>query len=306
MKKLLMAAIAATMFVACNRKGETNDSDRVEVKFSSHETTTTTTAQTRVIGNEWESGDPIGIFMLAHGTTNVAENARNIDYQAGSNGANSAFSSTTPIYYPQSGAKVDFIAYHPRQALTDWKYAVNVASQTNQSAIDLMWTNVVNNTGTGYDKTFENAVNLHFYHKLVKLNLTVLKGAGTTDLSGLQVAINGMNTAAEFDLSTGTLSNAGTPAVIEPLETQTPSATVDGKYEAILLPVTAFDASHTITFTIGADVYTLKLTNLPNSVTSFDAGSKYDYNVTLNKHGVQITGTIEPWTIGDNNGVVAD
>ena len=304
-KALLMAALAATMFVACNNKGETNVNESVEVKFASHSITTTTTTQTRVIDNEWESGDPIGIFMFAHGTTTVVENAANIAYQASSARVNSAFLSATPINYPQSGENVDFFAYHPYQAgMTNTMYSVNVANQTNQSAIDLMCTNIVDNAGAGFSNTFTSAVNLHFYHKLVKLNLTVVKGAGTSDLGGLQVAINGMKTAASYDIQ-GMIGVPSAPAVIVPLETRTPSATIDGKYEAILLPVSAFDASHTITFTIGTDVYTLQLTNLPNNVTSFVSGSKYDYNVTLSKHGVQISGTIEPWNTGDSNGVVA-
>ena len=300
-KFFTMAVIAAaTVMTSCSKDETVNNDGPVAVKFAA------TAVQTRVSGASWDSGDPIGIYMLDNGTSDVSGGYANVQYTS-SAGATAAFTATgTVIYFPQSGGKVDFVAYHPyRSGLTaaNRTYGVNVATQTNQSAIDLMLSGVADNSGAGYDKTFTGNVNLTFAHKLVKLNLTVQKGSGVTDLSGMTVSIKGMNTTAGFDLQAGTLGSAGAPAAITPFRTQTPSATVDGKYEAILLPVAALGGSHEIVFTIGSDVYTWELAGAGGVTGGLLAGgTKYDYTVTLEKHGVNVTGTITDWTPASGTG----
>lgn len=305
MKTKFLSAIAITSLLFASCSNDDNDTTKSQdgniVKFSS----SVSGSQLRVggaAGDEWAAGDKVGIFMRDN--TSKAVQSNNIEYTAGSltNGDKDAvLTSTTPIYYPvNTPAKVDFIAYHPYTATlaNTYEYAVNVATQTDQSAIDLMIATADNATA-GYDKTNTSAVNLNFSHQLSKVVINVTAGAGVTSLSGLTVKINGMNTTATFDISTATLSAEGNPAAIT---TNNPSGS---NFEAILLPLAAFTASNTLEFTIGSDTYTWAM-NTGTTVTQFDGGKKYIFNATLKKNAVEITGSIQPWGNGGTETIVAE
>jgi hypothetical protein len=291
---------AAVTMTSCNNdEAVVNNTDRNAVQFAS---TGTEALQTRVNGENWDGDETIGIYMVENGTTNVAESAENIPYSTSSTGATATFSPSTDaptIYYPVSTpAKVDFIAYYPyKQTLTTyWTYPVNVANQTSQSDIDLLWKKE-NNADNGYDKT-QATVNLAFTHQLTKLNLTVQPGAGVTDLTNLAVRIKGMNTTAGFDIKgTAGFTNESNAEDI------TPYSAGSYNYEAILLPVETLGAGHSITFTIGNDVYTWKLSGV-GGITGgkLESGKKYAYTVTLSKHAISVTGTIVDWGTGEAGG----
>lgn len=300
--KIFLTAVfaTATLFTSCNVNDDNGD-NALGVKFTSGITASQTKATIDGSGNSvWEAGDPVGIYMVGNGGTTVAESIENVKYTASAAGASTSFASTgTVIYYPvNTPAKVDFIAYHPYSAsVSNWVYPVNVATQTPQTNIDLMWAKA-NNVGVGYDKTNTSAVDFTFEHKLVKLVMNVSKGSGVTgNISS--VAIKGMNTTANFDLTgVGGLTGADGAVTITPF-----TATAESKYEAILLPVSTLGASHTVEFTIGSETYTWKMSN---EITSLAAGSIYTYDITLTKYAVNATGSISKWTAGTPGTGIAD
>lgn len=295
-------AISALLFASCSNDDspEVNDG---KVKFTSG---ITPTPQTRVAtdqnGNStWNVDDPIGIYMVANGTTTIAESAENISYKATTAAASTSFapSGSTTIYYPvNTPAKVDFIAYHPyKTSVANWVYSVDVSSQTPQTDIDLMYA-TADNSGAGYDKASTN-VNFTFDHQLVKFIINVSTGAGVTGTVSA-VSITGMNTSAEFDL-TGIdgLTDVGTPQAIAPY-----TATAGTKYEAILLPAAALSTANTVTFTTSAgETFTWAMSNDINSLV---AGSIYVYDITLTKYAVDATGSITKWTVGTPGTGIAD
>ena len=299
-----MTVVTAATVTMTSCKNEATNDERVEVKFAS-----ASAVQTRVSGDQWECAERIGVYMLVNGTTTIAESAENILYTTSSTdptgtptsfpSATASFSSTTPVHYPVNGSNVDFIAYHPHQSplSTDWIYQVDVSDQSNHSGIDLMWTGVVDNGSAGYNKTTTPGVNLPFTHKLVKLELNVVNGQGIADFSGLAVSIKGMNTTADFDVESGTLSNAGGPAAITPKKDA-----LSYNYEAILLPST-LSSSHKIEFTVGGNTYTWALSGAGGITDgSLVAGKKYSYTVTVQKSIVSVTGTITNWTPNSGTG----
>jgi hypothetical protein len=301
-KKQLFAmtalAVAITMTACGNSEQAADDNThRVAVQFAS---TGTDAAQTRVSGANWEGNEIIGVYMVEHGTTNVAESAENIPYVTTSVGANATFTpfATDIIYYPvTTPAKVDFIAYYPRRRPDDMLFGLNVSNQSLQSLqsyIDLLWAKA-DNADAGYDKTQATPVNFAFTHRLAKLNLTVVAGTGVTSLTDLAVNIEGMYTQARFDImGTGGFSNESAVASI------TPYVAGNNRYEAILLPVGTLGTGHLITFTIGDDVYTWNLSG-DGGIDSgkLESGKKYDYTVTLQKHTLSVTGTIVDWIDGE-------
>lgn len=300
-----VAMMAASMAIVSCSKDETPAAYDGSVRFTSG---ITAAPDTRVAIDDdtkgtsvWEKDDPVGIFMVKNGGTEVAEGAANIPYKAATPGATTTFTpADTPICYPvNDDAKVDFIAYHPYNAAvsgSDFTYPVNLLNQDSQTAIDLMYA-MNNNGGVGFDKNDginKTAVNFAFTHKLAKLVLKVTTDA-TVPGDITAVTIKGMHTTATFDLKTGALGAAtGNATDITPV-----TITANSRYEAILLPV-AYDDTHSVVFTVNGKnyVWDMKTGTIPNLA----AGRIHTYDVNVTQHAVTVTGSIEPWNVVSGSG----
>lgn len=295
-----LAIVATSMFmVSCTNDDTTVLNNDRTVRFTSG--ATATPGGTRVAidadGNSlWDAGDPVGIYMVGRGTTDVVDGNANMKYTAARAGASTAFNAAdASIYYPlNEAAPVDFIAYHPYSAaVTDFAYPIDLSRQTPQTAIDLM-TARADKGGEGYTKADGSAntvVDLTFSHRLAKLVMNVTKDASVPGTI-IGVEITGMNTRAKFDLKgTDGLTDAGTPASIFPC-----TVTAGEKYEAILLPVDALTAGHTVTFTTDAnEVYTWAISK---DIAKLEAGKIYTYDVNVTKYAVTASGSINSWAVG--------
>lgn len=308
-KNTYFSVILATMvaMVSCDKNNDV-ENETLEVKFSSG---ITATPQPRVATTDagistWNVNDPIGIYMVAKGTTEIAESVANIPYKATTAAASTTFlpSGATTIYYPvNEPAKVDFIAYHPHSAtVADWVYPVDVSEQDPQTDIDLMYARATN-SNTGYDKR-SGSVDFKFSHELVKLIIKLEKSDGVTGaVSGVE--IHGMHTTANFDLEgEDGLTDKDHLAAIIPF-----TATAGSKYEAILLPTDDdLRASHYMTFKIGAgttgETYTWAMSNDIDG--GLEAGKIYIFTVTLTKYAVEAEGSINKWGVGTPAEGIAD
>jgi hypothetical protein len=283
---LFLATAAAAVTSSCQKAPVSEQEITKAVTFSS---TISNQVTTKAAGANWESNDAIGVFMkTGSGLSNAL--ASNKQYVTTKGDGNFSASSTTEeINYPADGSNVDFIAYYPYQTtITNNIYPVNVADQTQQNKIDLLYANNV----TGANKNKPNA-QLQFGHKLSKVELTVAAGTGVSSLTGLTVTYNGFNTTANFDLATGTLAAAANPAAIK---AKTTAGTTTTAAETILLPVASV-AGAKVEFKIGNETYTW---TLPSS-TTYEAGKKYSYNITLqeqagNNVAIVASGNITDWT----------
>ena len=275
---ITMAAATILLFAACSQDEDLpQEGGRTPVRFAAATASAVLTRTSVDAGGEtqWELNDPVGIFM-----TGDAAGSGKYTVADAATGALSPDGATNTLYYPPSG-NVNFIAYYPwKSGQTLGDYAVNVADQTNPAAIDLLYSN----NATGYNKS-SSAVNLEFKHVLAKLSLTVTAGTGT-DLSGLTVTVKGMNTQANFDLSGGTFgaASAKTNIAMQP---------VDGKYEALLLPVST--SGVTVEFALNGETYAW--TPAASSLNALQGGYRYAYTVTVNKTGITVSdGSITLWT----------
>lgn len=290
-------AISALLFVSCSKEG--NDTDNInngQVRFTSGVSGT----QTKVggtDGDQWEGNERIGIYMVNNGLATIAENAENILYTTTSTGIATAFTSTTPIYYPVDATqKVDFIAYHPHSAaVSSYVYPVDVTTQTNQSAIDLM--RAFDNNGTnGYDKTNgTNYINLVFDHKLTKviINTTPDTNNGLTqaDLTNMTVTIKGLNTKADYEIDADVLTEVS-PAVVAPIVTKT--TTAGTLYEAIVIPQLFAAGVVTVEFALNNAKNEVFVYNVPAA--TFAKAEKHTFDVKVQRTKVQVRGTIKEWT----------
>ena len=305
MKKfLLFSAIAifsSVVFISCKKDDVDNSLNaKREVRFSSSIIKLEQPA-TRAAGEEWEATDSIGIFMLKETTLDIADFKSNIKYvtdQAGKTGNFTAANEV--IYFPDNGEKVRFMSYYPYKNDIANTYDVSVLTQTNQSAIDLLYSF---NDQVVYDKTSEGKkVKLNFEHQLSKVNIYVKRGDDLPEsfLNKLTIQLAKLNTTATFNLMSGLLSTVADPNVIDTKEVLT-IAEYEKGYVAIILPENpAADASMVFNINNGNgteikdDIFTWIFTE----DIEFEKGQEYTFLVTIRRSGIVVETTIKDWTSG--------
>lgn len=261
-----------------------------------------TVPQSRAAGTEWKENDAIGVFMVTHAKTDIAQNAENMKF---TNTANGMFQSVSgnEIYCPTTGGPVDFIAYYPHQDRIgiDSKIPVITTDQSNQSSFDMMWAKA-DNKGKGYDKTNSNNIPLTFSHRLAKLtmNCNYDDNTGYSDLNDMTVAIKGMNTEALFTVKDGVVSSAKAPAEFAARKSSAATG-YKATHDAILLPASYEKGTVTVTFKTHNESFTWDMDQV-----EFKAGNEYVYEVILSRTGVAATGTISPWNTQQKDPVYAD
>lgn len=304
-KQSILMVAALLLLAGCSNDNEgaaTPEGDgRVALEVSSG-------IESRAYDNKWESDDAIGIYMLKTGTATISEGAENRRYFTADGG--SAFTATTEqtIYFPLDGSKVDFIAYYPYQKnLTKGAFTLDISTQTDLSAIDLMTAGTKTTEAEPLDKNHYK-VHFKFAHRLTKLELNIGTGRGITteDLKGLKVEVTKQRTSGSYDPQFETFGVDSEPVQTVELNTNAGGTLA----QAILLPTTAADGINPIV-TRREFLFTLKSTgevfrwSVPDDK-SFERGDKNIYNITINRSGVEVTATIEKWNEVDNGEIEAE
>lgn len=295
----MLSALAALCLTSCNNDDEVSVNDGAVRFTASIGKEAVATPQSRAAGTAWHAGDEIGIFMVNHGTTDIAEGAENRQYTTGNGTGAFTAVMNNEIFYPMNnGTAVDFIAYYPHadgaKLSTDLKVKI-AADQTDetQRATDLMWAKA-DNSDTGYTKGANKKVEFTFGHCLSKLtmNCTVDFSVGDPSLlADATVTIKGMNTSNTFDLKTGMLSGIpGIPEEITPRKLAT-STGFHGSYDAIILPGSYNNGVLTVEFTLDGELFICDVEAI-----TFEPGHEYIYKVKITRTGITVTGTIAPWT----------
>ncbi len=264
-------------------------SDDGAVMTSDGEVRIASSIATRTVGNTWESGDEIGVYMTTNGANPYVygDLDENILYTTTSNSLGN-FTSNTPIYYPALGT-VDFLAYYPysdAEGFDVTAYPVDVTTQTDQGAIDLMVATVTNQAKT------TNTVDMTFDHKLSNIVLNVVNGDGYDNLKEVgaisTIELSGSITTAEYNLTDDTIALGSDTDTIEFVVTQSDEAITA---EAIVIPQTLLDSSAILTVTTAAGaVHTVALNG------TFAICTQYRYKLNLNLTELTISGTtINDW-----------
>ena len=297
-----VAAIATTLsLTSCSQDDDVKvPADKGVVKFSSN--ITDLNPALRAAGDSWDEDDAIGVYMLESATTTVVDGMANVEYTTSTNGTSGTFTAKGPaIYFPFSGDQVRFMSYYPYNgdvATNGNVYSVDVVDQEDQSKIDLLY--AFKEDGV-FDITTTSPVSLEFEHQLTKVILNVKAGSGLTadDLQNLKVHFDGLNTQADFNLFTGTLGTPGVIANIVPVATSAAEEFV-ASYEAIILPMETAPEGSKIVFDLneGEDTYEFKIFSW-NFTAGLESSTKYIYNVTINRTGVELSTTIKDWIGGE-------
>lgn len=256
--------------------------------------------QTRVTDNSWDNGDAIGIYALNAGAelseAAIFDGKSNVKYTTDAEGKFTA--AAAPINFPNEG-DLDFVAYYPyTSTITGYKYNIDVTTQSDLAAIDLLYSN----NAKQQNKANPN-VNLVFNHMLSKLEMNIQLGEDIISLEGLGVSfknviVDGSLALADGAITTGTTRKDITPKVT--IASGNKTATV----AAIVVPGQNLK-DVTIVFSLGGKDY--KWTPTAQELKST---YKYAYTIklTLDESGepivvpVEIGATINDWNdpqIGD-------
>ena len=182
--KFLFLFIGLAIFASCSDSDvEGGVGNANETKFSG----AIGELQTRVTGSSWDAMDAIGIYALKAdqvlSDAAIHDGKSNVKYTTTGDGTFTP--AGVPINFPESG-NLDFISYYPfKNAITDYKYNIDVTAQSNLSAIDLLYSN----NAKGESKANQN-VGLDFKHMLSKLILSIELGDDIATLEGLTASIN--------------------------------------------------------------------------------------------------------------------
>jgi len=303
-KQHLLSATAlfavTAILVSCNQNEDVNNTSgqRTEVKFTSN--IIAMNPETKVVDDNWDEDDAIGIYMFKKATTEVVEEVSNVKYERKGN----SFSKTDKtIYFPDNGDKVRFMSYYPYNEEVEYVYTVDVSKQIIQSDIDFLYSF---DSTTIYDKkTPEKEVTLKFDHKLVKIIINVKAGEGlddNSDLKNINVYFSGLNTKVNFDLKEGDFDFDSYDEVADIISVSVPGE--EKSYEAIILPMGEISEDAKIVFELSnGSIFTWSFTN---SESKFDSGTKHTYNATINRSGIVVEAEINDWETIDAEDITAE
>lgn len=278
---ICLTTLVSLALSSCADGGDNVATNNNAIKFNA------SIASTRATGTSWTAGDKIGIFMIPQGKTLGDALASNKRYTASASGELTNDGDDQALYYPSDGSNVDFVTYYPYTNVTNNQIPVNVADQSSQASIDLLYTK----TSSGFSNS-STSVPLNYKHKLAHMILNITKSADVS-LSNFAVNLVGTKTKATFDLATDTLIAAGDAANVTYKLTDNGNNQMQA--EAIILPNNNLTTDAAIEFTIGTQTFKQSL-----SGDTLKSGSNYNYTVNIsNKNGQPVVAvgqaTITDW-----------
>lgn len=296
LKKILILLTITLLLVACSSDSDpssTNGGRRVPLQVTGY-IADTPLGITRAVGSAWETGDKIGLYALPHdNTTTPIEGGSNVGYVlTGSPGETNGtiykvFTSiSTSITLPATGT-IDVYGYYPYSdgATTPTEVAVDVRTQTEQKSIDLMTTGKVSTTTQNGSIPINMAApscQLLFHHRLTKLVFNLQNGEdfSDSDIAGATaLTIGSQRTSATYNIYTDLLTCSGEASQSVSAVVGATTSTFDKTFEAIVLPNNATNPAvdRRVTIVVQGRSYTFTI----GKATSFVAGHKYIYNVTV-------------------------
>lgn len=229
---------------------------------------------TKANGISWDQGDKIGVFMVNNGqelsATSIVNNVNNIPFTI--NGA--IFQSAMPVYLPKTS--VDFIAFYPHKAVDNFTYPVDLTDQTNQAALDLMYTNDAKGINPG-----TLSIPLVFNRQLSRLaiNLTI-NNTDALKASQLKATLSEATTKAAFDLRNGTLTSAPEKQAIE--ASVTVKSDNNALVELTLLPGENISGKKIKFESPSGERFTWTIPTF----TALEKGTRYTVNININNGDV--------------------
>ena len=281
--ELIIFAAAIALLAGCSKEEGAPAAERPCIRLS-----TGVEAATRATDVAFEEGDNFGLIVLSR----TSETAPSLD---GARYLNNGLCTQTAegvemptVKYPEKSA--DFYAYYPYREEFTAGSSFTFTVQSDQSAgrnytnSDLM-SAVRQNVAPTAD-----AVELTFSHRLPRLDIELMPGEGfaaADELKGATVTAKNVKSSCLFNLSDGSVSEAGTPADLTPRGN---GAKVTGEaiepMQLIVVPQTLAAGEILFEIALGDETFFYA----PNEELVLDGGKYYRFEIRLNRTNVSATG----------------
>lgn len=284
------------LFTSCVNKLDSEVSPgTVPITFS----TKVSKTNTRVTNTAFEKGDKVGLYAMLS-STSIAEERyiNNLQLECA---ANTTLIPQKTVFYPAGDATLDFISYSPYQSTE-----IPSNSSTIPVSIQFDQSNVIKRSQSDFliatqskVASSEKAVELKFYHKLAKFNITLTpKGDETVEnllSANPRIIATGFYSKADYDVITGEFTNHEKEADIIPYGTW---SIKDGKLvgkEIIIIPQDIKSDAQSFVMDWNGQLYTCPIPEL-----TMTGSTQCDLDIaamqTTSHVLTGITGNIEDWT----------
>ena len=270
--ELIIFAAAIALLAGCSKEEGAPAAERPCIRLS-----TGVEAATRATDVAFEEGDNFGLIVLSR----TSETAPSLD---GARYLNNGLCTQTV-----EGGDTPLYAYYPYREEFTAGSSFTFTVQSDQSAgrnytnSDLM-SAVRQNVAPTAD-----AVELTFSHRLTRLDIELMPGEGfaaADELKGATVTAKNVKSSCLFNLSDGSVSEAGTPADLTPRGN---GAKVTGEaiepMQLIVVPQTLAAGEILFEIALGDETFFYA----PNEELVLDGGKYYRFEIRLNRTNVSAT-----------------
>ena len=262
--ELIIFAAAIALLAGCSKEEGAPAAERPCIRLS-----TGVEAATRATDVAFEEGDNFGLIVLSR----TSETAPSLD---GARYLNNGLCTQTAAYYPYreeftAGSSFTFTVQSDQSAGRNY---------TNSDLMSAVRQNVAPTA---------DAVELTFSHRLTRLDIELMPGEGfaaADELKGATVTAKNVKSSCLFNLSDGSVSEAGTPADLTPRGN---GAKVTGEaiepMQLIVVPQTLAAGEILFEIALGDETFFYA----PNEELVLDGGKYYRFEIRLNRTNVSAT-----------------
>ena len=206
------SVVALFIFNACvNRISDQNDPlDENDLQFS-FRGTINSSATSRVVGNQFEAGDSVGLFALVNSAQMTDE--RYIDNISFHYSSNDKFITDIPTFYPDEDENLTLYSYYPFQksGIKTGKSEMNVEVKSDQSLKDNFSNSDFLVAHSKNQSAIEKDISLVYNHQFTKLMITLVSQdpEKIKEIANekIELFICGFYTKADYDFTSGSFQH---------------------------------------------------------------------------------------------------
>lgn len=282
MRKIYFFAAVALALAACDNDDKYADNEPVAARITAN---IGNSVSSRAAGTAWATGDKIGI------TTHRGSESKYVNMEYTTENGDGKFTGT-PMYFQDAQAEVTFTAYYPftgsegtAPAIVENNTRAEQQTPDKQPKFDYLWDSRVGKKG-------QPNINFEFAHKMSKITMTFQDGEGTQVNKIESYSFDGLVLEGTFNPATG-------EAKAKEMEAETLTLNVDNVISGTARPSIIVYPQATkgnVVLRIVKDGQTYKC-ELAFADGELKAGTDYQYTITLNKTGADVTDSeIHPWS----------
>ena len=194
--------------------------------------------------------------------------------------------SATPYYPTDNDGRIDLIAYYPSTAASPFTVKADQSTDANYRASDLLYEKKTNLSRT------TDAVALQLDHLMAKLTLNITAGEGVSYIKS--ITMTNVVPSCTFDAKTGAVAATGSAGTISVFtDGDNDNTTARG---ACVFPGQEIAATGLLEIVVQkTDGNSATATYALASAKTFDGGSEYTMNITVNRTALGTTNTLTGW-----------